>query len=372
MKKKISLTIGIPMYNHEKTIITTLDSILCQLDEIKNLCELEVLICDNCSTDESPRIVKEYQKKYPKIIKYHKNKANIGMGYNFKRVYELATKDYIWTLGDDTMVKGALKSFYEVIQFCIQQKNKQPGVILTNFLHENDFEYLITKKNVIKKNLPASANYKIYNNLYDMHKNKKIRVLHATMLGVSIIKKDKLLEILHEIDFDDPHPHFIAYLKIAKPQIVAFIGKVLVLTNQGSWMSREKAEFCILVTLTYYSMVKDICGDYLFNKEEIKLQKRVTFQFITDYYKDVQTPKLIIDEFLKITFFNQRLLGIIKFLSRLKMDSLAFKVLMIYAKRHIKKANRQINKKERRSHRLQILNAIVLLTILIYIIFKIQ
>ena len=28
------------------------------------------------------------------------------------------------------------------------------------------------------------------------------------MLGVSIIKKDKLLEILHEIDFDDPHPSF--------------------------------------------------------------------------------------------------------------------------------------------------------------------
>ena len=40
MKKKISLTIGIPMYNHEKTIITTLDSILCQLDEIKNFITL--------------------------------------------------------------------------------------------------------------------------------------------------------------------------------------------------------------------------------------------------------------------------------------------------------------------------------------------
>ena len=49
-QKKISLTIGIPMYNHEKTIHTTLDSILYQLDEIKNLFELEILISDNCST----------------------------------------------------------------------------------------------------------------------------------------------------------------------------------------------------------------------------------------------------------------------------------------------------------------------------------
>ena len=53
MKKKISLTRGIPMYNHEKTIHTTLDSILYQLDEIKNLFELEILISDNCSTDAS-------------------------------------------------------------------------------------------------------------------------------------------------------------------------------------------------------------------------------------------------------------------------------------------------------------------------------
>ena len=357
MKKKISLTIGIPMYNHEKTIITTLDSILCQLDEIKNLCELEVLICDNCSTDESPRIVKEYQKKYPKIIKYHKNKANIGMGYNFKRVYELATKDYVWLLGDDIMTKDAIQFFCGIVQLSIQQKNKQPSVILIDFLGRYE-KYFGTKKDVIKENLPVSANCTIYNNLEDMHKNKKIRVLHATMLGVSIIKKDKLLEILHEIDFDDPHPHFIAYLKIAKPQIVAFIGKVLVLTNQGSWMSREKAEFCILVTLTYYSMVKDICGDYLFNKEEIKLQKRVTFQFITDYYKDVQTPKLIIDEFLKITFFNKFLLRVIKFLSRLKMDDLAFTVLVIYAKNY---GSKKLKKR---------LLAIILITILIYLIFK--
>ncbi len=41
------------MYNHEKTIHTTLDSILYQLDEIKNLFELEILISDNCSTDAS-------------------------------------------------------------------------------------------------------------------------------------------------------------------------------------------------------------------------------------------------------------------------------------------------------------------------------
>ena len=355
MKKKISLTIGIPMYNHEKTIITTLDSILCQLDEIKNLCELEVLICDNCSTDESPRIVKEYQKKYPKIIKYHKNKTNIGGLQNLKKVYELAGKDYIWQFGDDLMVKGALKSFYESLQFCIQQKKKQPSIVVTDFLYIRNLKIPLSTKIGLQNSLPASFYYSIYDNFYDATKIEK-SLSRPPLLSCLIIKKDKLLEILHEIDFDDPHPYFIAYLKIAKSQIVAFIDKVLILMAHAVWIDKESAEYRITVVLTYNSMIQNICGDYLFSKQEIQSNKQLAFQFIKDHYKDVKKPKLIIDEFLKITFFNKRLLGIIKFLSRLKMDSLAFKILVIYAKNY---GNKKLKK------RLLVIFFIIILTYLI-------
>lgn len=52
-------------YNHEKYIQQTLDGFLMQKTEY----EFEVLIHDDASTDNTAEIIKEYQKKYPDIIK---------------------------------------------------------------------------------------------------------------------------------------------------------------------------------------------------------------------------------------------------------------------------------------------------------------
>lgn len=52
-------------YNHEKFIRDALDSILKQ----KVNFEYEILIHDDASTDRSQEIIKEYEKKYPNIIK---------------------------------------------------------------------------------------------------------------------------------------------------------------------------------------------------------------------------------------------------------------------------------------------------------------
>ncbi|MDH7476211.1 MAG: glycosyltransferase [Microgenomates group bacterium] len=52
-------------YNHEKYIKQALDSFLMQ----KTNFDFEVLIHDDASTDKTPQIIKQYQKKYPNIIK---------------------------------------------------------------------------------------------------------------------------------------------------------------------------------------------------------------------------------------------------------------------------------------------------------------
>ena len=356
-QKKTSLTIGIPMYNHEKTIITTLDSILCQLDEIKNLCELEVLICDNCSTDESPRIVKEYQKKYPKIIKYHKNKTNIGGLQNLKKVYELASKDYIWVLGDDIMVKGAIKSFYGIFQFCLQQKNKQPGGVLLNYLSEVMSDIHLTKKESLQNNLPTSVKYFTYDNLTDLKQSNPLLIYHPLFLGASVVKREVLSKILQETNFTIHHPQLGIFLEIAKSKFIAFINDILVISKKPDREDTKPAEFCILANMTFHSTVQSICGDTL-SKKQIQNYKNTVFHNIKNYYKKVKNPKLVIDTFKQITFFNKQLLGIIKFLSRLKMDSLAFKILLIYAKNY---GSKKLKKR---------LLAIILITILIYLIFK--
>ena len=55
------VTIGIPVYNVEKHIRLTMDSVLAQ-----TFPGIEFLICDDCGTDSSISIVEEYQQTHPR------------------------------------------------------------------------------------------------------------------------------------------------------------------------------------------------------------------------------------------------------------------------------------------------------------------
>ncbi len=59
------LTIACPSYNHEKYIKQTLDSFLMQ----KTTFKYEILIHDDASTDNTTKIIKDYVRLYPEIIK---------------------------------------------------------------------------------------------------------------------------------------------------------------------------------------------------------------------------------------------------------------------------------------------------------------
>lgn len=106
----ISLSIGIPMYNHENTIVQTLNSIKQDIDAIiKNTSYFEVIISDNCSIDQSPQIIQEYIKQNPRMnIKYFCNETNVGAKLNIKKVVEKMQGDYVWLIGDDYFYKGGI------------------------------------------------------------------------------------------------------------------------------------------------------------------------------------------------------------------------------------------------------------------------
>ena len=85
MKRKFPLvSIGMSVYNGEKYIRQTLNSLLNQT--YKNF---ELIISDNASTDETKKICEEYAKREKKI-KYIRQKENMGATYNFKFVLEQA------------------------------------------------------------------------------------------------------------------------------------------------------------------------------------------------------------------------------------------------------------------------------------------
>ena len=85
-QKKISVII--PVYNAEKYIRETLDSIIKQ--SYKNL---EIILIDNESKDRSPDIIQKYEAKYPEI--HMIEGSGKGPGASRNRGLKLAKGDYI-------------------------------------------------------------------------------------------------------------------------------------------------------------------------------------------------------------------------------------------------------------------------------------
>ena len=92
------LSIVVITYNHEKYIRKCLDSILLQDVDFS----FEIIVSDDCSTDQTAQIITEYQDKYPDIIKPNLRSINVGATKNQYDCFLRCTGNYIAILdGDD-------------------------------------------------------------------------------------------------------------------------------------------------------------------------------------------------------------------------------------------------------------------------------
>lgn len=102
--KNITISILMANYNYGQYIREALDAIFAQ-----TYSPMEVIICDDGSTDNSVEIIKEYMKRYPGI-KFMQNEKNMGGIYTVNRCLEAATGDYIYSAASDDKV---LPGFFE-------------------------------------------------------------------------------------------------------------------------------------------------------------------------------------------------------------------------------------------------------------------
>ena len=110
----VRLSIAIPTYNGSVYIREALDSIISQLEDINE--EVEIVISDNASTDQTPEIIREYQRNYP-FIKYFRNDEDLGGGMNFDLAVRRSTGEYVWLFGDDDILRsGAIEKVLDVLK----------------------------------------------------------------------------------------------------------------------------------------------------------------------------------------------------------------------------------------------------------------
>lgn len=94
----IKVSVVFLTYNHEDTVRQAIESVLMQ----KTNFEYEILVAEDCSTDRTREILREYKKKYPDRIKLLFKKENVGVIRNLVSAYKLVRGKYIAILeGDD-------------------------------------------------------------------------------------------------------------------------------------------------------------------------------------------------------------------------------------------------------------------------------
>lgn len=104
------VSVAVITYNMEKYIRPLLDSILKQKVDF----EYEIIIDDDCSPDNSRNIIKEYQKKYPHIIKPIFREKNVGGSRNMFGVLQQCSGKYIAILEGDDFWEDEQKLQYQV------------------------------------------------------------------------------------------------------------------------------------------------------------------------------------------------------------------------------------------------------------------
>ena len=124
-------------YCQESVIGRTLESILCQKEWGLN----NIVICDDCSTDGTWKVLQEYVQRYPDIIKAYRNETNLGIYGNTQRVFSLRGKADLYTdlAGDDALVDGWFKE--------IQQYLNNNNIILHDIAATICSDYKILKPN---------------------------------------------------------------------------------------------------------------------------------------------------------------------------------------------------------------------------------
>lgn len=112
------VSIGLPVYNGQRHLEETLESIVAQ-----TFPDFELIISDNASTDATREICEHFAARDPRV-RYYRNDVNLGAAKNYNRVFELARGKYFkWNGHDDPLAP-------EFLERCVAALERDDTVVL--------------------------------------------------------------------------------------------------------------------------------------------------------------------------------------------------------------------------------------------------
>ncbi|MEA5550917.1 glycosyltransferase family 2 protein [Anabaena cylindrica UHCC 0172] len=117
------LTIAIPTYNRAALLDKQLAWLAKSIQGFESECE--IIISDNCSEDNTQKIIKKWQSFLPNTVFHNnKNQENLGVMKNIAYCIQAATSKYIWTISDDDVIAD------KTISYIVNTLKQEPDLTL--------------------------------------------------------------------------------------------------------------------------------------------------------------------------------------------------------------------------------------------------
>ena len=178
MEKKPLISVAMTTYNGEKYLSEQLDSIFNQT--YKNI---ELIVCDDCSTDSTVEVLEKYAQKYPNM-KVFENEHNLGFIKNFEKAISLCSGDYIALSDQDDI-------WYEdKLEILLSEIDNNNLICSRGDSIDKEGKYLPSREGVIKA-------YEFANKI-QFNKTSFIKLYFINIVGgaTTLAKKDFLLKCL--------------------------------------------------------------------------------------------------------------------------------------------------------------------------------
>lgn len=215
MKDKIS--IAMTTYNGEKYLREQLDSLYSQ-----TLAPDEIVVVDDCSTDDTKNILEEYHQKYGLI--YHINNATLGVNKNFEKAISLCLGDYIALCDqDDVWMPHKVETSYKRIKLI---ERNQPSLISSRCINVD------ANLNIISRPKPESDS-----------DNYATTLLGHQSQGCSLMMNRALLDYI--IPF--PSDNIIIY-DIYIGLVVAMVGNKYSIAKPLMYYRQHSSNLCARIT----------------------------------------------------------------------------------------------------------------------------
>jgi glycosyltransferase involved in cell wall biosynthesis len=274
MQEKPLVSVICLCFNHSQFVLESLNSVKSQTHS-----NIELIILDDCSEDNSAEIIEEWLLNYPEIL-FIKNKTNIGNIKSFNHALKLAKGDYIIDLAaDDLLLSNCIEN--QLIAF-EKSKYKNLGAVYGNA------EIIDEKGTFLNYYFEVNESKKVLKNRVTGNIYASILSGGNSMCSVSALMRSEVYTTLLGYDENLYYEDLDLWIRASRLFEFDFIDEILVqkrvVTNShGSKFHKKKNALAKKINDSTVKILKKAIALNKSKEEHKAILKRIHYEMILNF-----------------------------------------------------------------------------------------